>query len=169
MGPPRRQGRGAGEASPRGGKAEGYALVAEQMRSLLAGCPGFVAAMASTAALLKDTFDHVSWAGFYLPGEDGSLVVGPYQGPLACVLLPRGKGVCQAAASSRKSVVVPDVHAFPGHIACDTSSRSEIAVPVIAGPRLLAVLDVDSRLHAAFDEDDRRGLEAVAGALGRSW
>jgi GAF domain-containing protein len=150
-----------------GAKAQAYALVQQQLRSLLDGCPGFVAAMATTAALLKDTFDHVSWVGFYLPAADGALVIGPYQGPLACIRLPEGKGVCQAASSSRRTVLVPDVHAFPGHIACDARSRSEIVVPVVSAGRLRAVLDVDSHLPAAFDEDDRRGLEAVAEALAR--
>jgi GAF domain-containing protein len=152
-----------GRAKPAaGGKAQAYAQVAEQARSVLDGCPGFVAAMASVAALLKDTFEQVSWVGFYLPAANGSLVVGPYQGPLACIVLPPGKGVCQAAASSRRSVVVPDVHAFPGHIACDSRARSEIVVPVVSAGRLVAVLDVDSHLPAAFDDTDREGLEAVA-------
>ncbi len=158
-------GGGAGEG--RAAKAQAYALVEEQIRSVLDGCPGFVAAMASTAALLKDTFESMSWVGFYLPADDGSLVIGPYQGPLACLRLPKGRGVCQAAASSRRTVLVPDVHAFPGHIACDARSRSEIVVPVVSTGRLRAVLDADSHLPGAFDEDDRRGLEAVAEALAR--
>ncbi|HEX5138878.1 MAG TPA: GAF domain-containing protein [Planctomycetota bacterium] len=142
-----------------------YTLVAEQMRSLLDGCPGATAAMASASALLMDTFDHVSWVGFYLPADDGSLVVGPYQGPLACIRLPAGQGVCGAAAAARKTVVVPDVHAFPGHIACDTRSRSEIVVPVMRDGRLLAVLDVDSHMPDAFRSTDREGLEALAALL----
>ncbi len=146
-----------------------YALVTEQMTALLEGCPGPIAAMASAAALLKDTFDHFSWVGFYLPEEDGSLTVGPYQGPLACIRLPAGKGVCGAAAASARTMVVPDVHAFPGHIACDARSRSEIVVPLVMDGRLLAVLDVDSHLPDAFGDADRKGLEAVATRLSRSW
>lgn len=150
------------------GRADAYALVLDQLRSLLDGCPGPQAAMASTAALLKDTFDHFSWVGFYLPAEDGALVVGPYQGPLACIRLEPGKGVCGAAAASRRTIVVPDVHAFPGHIACDARSRSEIVVPVVAGDRLVAVLDVDSHLPDAFTTADQHGLEQAARCLSRS-
>lgn len=146
-----------------------YALVAEQVRALLEDGLDPVAAMASAAALLKDSFDVVSWVGFYLPSRDGSLLVGPYQGPLACTRLPAGKGVCQASATSRETVIVPDVHAFPGHIACDARARSEIVVPVIAKDRLVAVLDVDSHLPAAFGEHDRKGLEVLAGILSRAW
>jgi len=146
-------------------RAATYALVVEQVRALLEGGPGVVAAMASSAALLKDTFDHFSWVGFYLPDADGSLVVGPYQGPLACIRLPAGQGVCGAAATARKTVVVPDVDAFAGHIACDARSRSEIVVPVVRDGRLLAVLDVDSHLPDAFTGEDREGLEALAGLL----
>jgi len=146
-------------------RAATYALVVEQVRALLEGCPGVVAAMASISALLKDTFDHFSWVGFYLPDADGSLVVGPYQGPLACIRLPAGQGVCGAAATARKTVVVPDVDAFAGHIACDARSRSEIVVPVVRDGRLLAVLDVDSHLPDAFTGEDREGLEALAGLL----
>lgn len=146
-----------------------YALVTEQVASLLEVCPGPVAAMASAAALLNDTFDHFSWVGFYLPADDGSLVVGPYQGPLACVVLPAGKGVCGAVATSRRTVVVPDVHAFPGHIACDSRSLSEIVVPLVKDGRLLAVLDVDSHRPNAFNADDRQGLEAIGERLARAW
>ena len=156
-------GGGAGE-----GRREAYALVLDQLRALLEGCPGPVAAMASTAALLKGTFDHFSWVGFYLPAEDGALVVGPYQGPLACIRLAPGKGVCGAAAASRRTVLVPDVHAFPGHIACDTRSRSEIVVPILSGSRLVAVLDVDSHLPDAFTPTDQHGLEQIAACLSRN-
>ena len=121
--------------------------------------------MATVAAVLKDRLDHVSWVGFYLPEEDGSLRVGPYQGPVASTRLPPGQGVCGAAARSRASLVVPDVTAFEGHIACDPRSRSEIVVPLLAGDRLRAILDLDSDRPAAFDETDRLGLEAVAAML----
>jgi L-methionine (R)-S-oxide reductase len=154
---------------PGEGREEAYARLLDQLRAVLDGCPGFLAAMASTAALLKDSFDHVSWVGFYLPAEDGSLVVGPYQGPLACIRLAPGKGVCGTAATRRETVLVPDVHAFPGHIACDARSRSEIVVPVLAGRELLAVLDVDSHLPAAFETADQKGLEEVASCVARAW
>jgi len=142
-----------------------YGDLLRQARSLLDGCPGLTAGMASLAALLKQSFAGFFWVGFYLPREDGALVVGPYQGPLACMLLPAGKGVCGAAARERRSIVVPEVHAFPGHIACNSESRSEIVVPVLREGRLLAVLDVDSTEPADFSEADREGLEALAALL----
>lgn len=148
-------------------KREQYATLFEQLDSLLKDAPDPIAAMASTTALLNDTFDSYFWTGFYLPATDGSgdLVVGPYQGPLACVRLPGGKGVCGAAATSRQTQLVDDVHAITDHIACDARSRSEIVVPLLDGERLLAVLDVDSDQPAAFDAIDREGLEAVAARL----
>jgi GAF domain-containing protein len=147
-------------------REEAYRKAREQLAALLPGCPDFVAAMATVAAVLKDHLDHVSWVGFYLPEEDGSLRVGPYQGPVAGTRLPAGQGVCGAAARSRTSLVVPDVAAFEGHIACDPRSRSEIVVPVLdRGDRLRAVLDLDSERPAAFDEIDRIQLEAVAAML----
>jgi GAF domain-containing protein len=147
-------------------KEEAYAAARDQLAALLADCPDFVAAMATVAAVLKDNLDHVSWVGFYLPEPDGSLRVGPYQGPVASTRLPPGQGVCGAVARSLESLVVPDVAAFEGHIACDPRSRSEIVVPVLLGERLRAVLDVDSEEIAAFDEVDRRWLEAIAALIG---
>ena len=142
-----------------------YAPVREQLAAVLDACPDAVAAMASVAALLKAAFDHVSWVGFYLPESDGSLRVGPFQGPLACLRLPPGRGVCGAAARQRKTILVPDVAAFPGHIACDPHARSEIVVPVLKEGELVAVLDVDSARPAAFDGIDRNHLEAIASLL----
>lgn len=147
-------------------KGAAYDEAVAQLRSVLDGCSDFVAAMASTAALLNDRFAHFFWVGFYLPARDGSLVVGPYQGPLACLRLPAGKGVCATALTERRTVIVPDVEAFPGHISCDSRSRSEIVVPVLAaGGAVRALLDVDSDRPDAFDEADRKGLEAVAELL----
>jgi GAF domain-containing protein len=143
-------------------KAAEYEAAHAQLASVLEGCPDFVAALASTAALLKDTFPQFFWVGFYLPEPDGALRVGPYQGPLACLRLPPGQGVCGAVASTRETRIVPDVHAFPGHIACDPRSRSEIVVPVLRGGELIAVLDIDSDQPDAFDEADCEGLEKVA-------
>jgi len=142
-----------------------YAELRAQLGALLDGVDDPVARMATTAALLHDSLDHVFWVGFYLPRADGSLVVGPYQGPLASVVLPPGRGVCGAAAKSRETVIVPDVHAFEGHISCSPRSRSEIVVPVMRGDELIAVLDLDSDTPAAFDEDDARGLEDVVRLL----
>lgn len=146
-------------------KAEQYRQVKAQLRSIVEGVPNFTAALASAAALLHDTFDHYFWTGFYLPDAGGSLVVGPYQGPLACIVLPAGKGVCARAATTRETIVVPDVHAFADHIACDARSESEIVVPVIAGDELRAILDVDAEVKNAFDDVDAAGLEAVARIL----
>jgi GAF domain-containing protein len=149
----------------RGGKAEAYEALREQLRRLLDPSPGFLAGMATTAALLRGTFAHFFWVGFYVPAEDGSLVVGPYQGPLACLKLPPGKGVCGAAAKAGRTILVPDVHAFPGHIACDPRARSEIVVPVIHDKRLKAVLDVDCAEPNAFDLIDQVGLEELVRIL----
>ena len=143
-------------------KAAAYGAAHAQLASVLEDCPDFVAALASTAALLKDTFPHFFWVGFYLPEPDGALRVGPYQGPLACLRLPAGQGVCGAVATRRETLIVPDVHAFPAHIACDPRSRSEIVVPLLRDGELIAVLDVDSDRPDAFDEADRDALEKVA-------
>ncbi len=140
-----------------------YANLAEELSGLLAGEPDLIANAANTSALLFDALPQINWVGFYFlrPGEQ--LVVGPFQGKPACVRIPLGKGVCGTAAATRKTVVVHDVHEFPGHIACDAASRSEIVVPLIKGDRLLGVLDIDSPSVGRFDEADRRGLERLAG------
>lgn len=120
-----------------------------------------IARMATITSVLASKFDSFFWTGFYRAlGE--RLVVGPYMGTVGCLQIPFGKGVCGTAAAKRETLIVPDVQAFPGHIACDSRSRSEIVVPVFdGGDRLIAVLDVDSDRLAAFDEDDRRGLESI--------
>jgi L-methionine (R)-S-oxide reductase len=149
-------------------KDSDYAQLAEELRGLLAGEHDLIANAANTAALLFDALPDINWAGFYFLRGTGSghtqeeLVVGPFQGKPACVRIALGKGVCGAAAASRKTVVVPDVHEFPGHIACDAASRSEIVIPLIKGDRLLGVLDIDSPRTARFDDADRRGLEHLA-------
>ena len=150
-----------------------YAELAGSLRALLAGEPDFVACAANTAALLYWSLPELNWAGFYLlDAASGDLLVGPFQGKPACVRIPLGRGVCGTAAARRETVIVPDVHAFPGHIACDSASNSEIVVPVTGGDRLLGVLDLDSPRLARFDEQDAKGLEALVGvfveALGRS-
>ena len=144
-------------------KAAAYAELAASLRALLDGERDLVANAANMAALLYWSLRDLNWAGFYLvEPERGDLLLGPFQGKPACVRIPIGRGVCGAAAQRRETVVVRDVHAFPGHIACDSASNSEVVVPIILRDgRLLGVLDLDSPLHARFDDEDARGLEAL--------
>jgi L-methionine (R)-S-oxide reductase len=153
-------------------KAARYATVAEEIASVLEGEPNRVARMATVASMLASSFDHFFWCGFYVvdPERPRELVVGPYQGSLGCLRIAFGRGVCGVAAETQSIQVVPDVEAFPGHIACDSRSASEIVVPVF-GPdgELIAVLDVDATELAAFDEVDARWLgQILADAFGRS-
>ncbi|HEY4123187.1 MAG TPA: GAF domain-containing protein, partial [Rhizomicrobium sp.] len=113
------------------------------------------------SALIFNGLEDLNWAGFYLL-RDGELVLGPFQGRPACVRIALGKGVCGTAAAQRKTIVVEDVEKFPGHIACDTASRSEVVVPLIAGGKLIGVLDIDAPITARFDDEDRRGVENLA-------
>lgn len=145
-------------------KAELYAQLHEELRGLLAGETDFIANLANSAALIFHALPVLNWAGFYLL-KDGGLVVGPFQGKPACVRIALGKGVCGTAAARRESIVVRDVNEFSGHIACDSASNSEIVIPLLRGDQLLGVLDVDSPRRARFDEEDRRGLEAVVAIL----
>ncbi|MGD0382316.1 MAG: GAF domain-containing protein [Thermoguttaceae bacterium] len=139
-------------------KTELYGQLADQLLALLADETDLVANAANTAALIYHTLPDINWAGFYfLKGDE--LVLGPFQGKPACVRIPLGKGVCGTAAKERKTLVVPDVQKFPGHIACDTASNSEIVVPLIKKEKLLGVLDIDSLSLARFDEQDQKGLE----------
>ncbi len=150
-------------ADPRD-KAALYRQLAEQIRSLVAEERDFIANMANCAAVLFGTLPDVNWAGFYIArGTD--LVLGPFQGKPACVRIGPGRGVCGAAAEQRRTIVVPDVHEFPGHIACDSASNSEIVVPLVAEGGLLGVLDIDSPLTGRFDADDAAGLERLATIL----
>lgn len=142
-------------------KPELYAALAGSLRSLIADEADPIANLANSAALVWEALPDINWAGFYLD-RGGELVLGPFQGRPACVRIPLGKGVCGTAAARRETVVVEDVNRFPGHIACDAASRSEIVVPLVRGGRLVGVLDVDAPKTGRFDEDDRRGLEAVA-------
>lgn len=145
-------------------KQELYAQLAQELRSLIAGEPDFIANLANTAGLLFYSMPDLNWAGFYLLRE-GELVVGPFQGRPACVRIAMGKGVCGTAAAQRATVIVKDVHEFPGHIACDAASNSEIVVPLIRQGQLLGVLDIDSPQFARFDPDDQEGLERLVGIL----
>jgi len=138
-----------------------YAALASQLAALLAGERDFIANAANTAALLYAELPAVNWVGFYRL-VDGELVLGPFQGRVACVRIPLGRGVCGTAAARRATVRVPDVHAFPGHIACDAASRSEIVVPLLKDGRLLGVLDLDSPRPGRFDAADQAGLEKLA-------
>lgn len=145
-------------------KAERYATVAEEIASVLDGEPNLTARMATVASMLAASFDTFFWTGFYVvdPDKDRELVVGPYQGTLGCLRIAYGRGVCGAAAETGQTQLVPDVHAFPGHIACDGRSASEVVVPVFDGQgRLIAVFDVDATEVAAFDEVDAKWLEAI--------
>jgi GAF domain-containing protein len=141
-----------------------YDELAEQLAALTAGECDRIANAANAAALIYHGLPGVNWAGFYFANE-GELVLGPFQGKPACVRIPWGKGVCGSAAASGVSIVVPDVHEFPGHIACDPASRSELVVPLVSNGHVVGVLDLDSPKKARFDEQDRAGIERLAGIL----
>jgi GAF domain-containing protein len=142
-------------------KPADYAQLGTELAALLSGEHDLIANAANTAALLFGALPEVNWAGFYFL-RGGELVVGPFQGRPACVRIALGRGVCGTAALERRTLVVPDVHAFAGHIACDSASRSEIVVPLIRAGELLGVLDIDSPLPNRFDAADARGLEDIA-------
>ncbi|HEX5724990.1 MAG TPA: GAF domain-containing protein [Longimicrobiaceae bacterium] len=147
-------------------KEERYRLLAEQIEAALAGERDLLACMATVVCLLHHGFPYYFWTGFYRRVGERRLLVGPYQGTLGCLEIDFGRGVCGTAAAERRTLVVPDVHAFPGHIACDAASASEIVVPVFgARGELVGVFDVDSTLPAAFDEVDRRHLERILALL----
>ncbi|MGO1070170.1 GAF domain-containing protein [Lysobacter sp. CA199] len=144
-----------------GGKSEQYAQLVEQARALLDGERDRIANAANLSALVNQSLPELNWVGFYF--YDGrELVVGPFQGLPACVRIPLDKGVCGAAASSRQTQRVADVHEFPGHIACDAASRSEVVVPLVRDGQLIGVFDLDSPVPARFDADDQAGLETLA-------
>lgn len=140
-----------------------YALLTRQTASLVEGCPP-VSAMANAASLLWEALPDINWAGFYLLKDD-VLYLGPFHGKTACVMIPVGRGVCGTAAAERQLQLVPDVELFPGHIACDSASRSEIVVPIIVGDRLVGVLDIDAPVKARFDVADANGLQEIVRIL----
>ena len=142
-------------------KGELYQELRSQLTALLAGEPDQIANAANTASLLFHTLPDVNWAGFYFL-KGGELVLGPFQGKPACVRIAMGKGVCGTAASRRETLVVPDVDAFPGHIACDSASRSELVVPLVRDGAVIGVLDIDSPLSGRFDQADAAGCESLA-------
>ncbi|MBV6685332.1 GAF domain-containing protein [Bacillus sp. JRC01] len=149
-------------------KDKGYTLVTKQLSALLKGEPNVIANLSNASALLNQFLDRTNWVGFYLFEEESNeLVLGPFQGLPACVRIPLAKGVCGTAASERKTMLVEDVHAFPGHIACDAASQSEIVVPIVKDDKLIGVLDIDSPEKARFDEEDQRHLERFVEELVR--
>ena len=146
-----------------GTKQEQYLALIPQVRALLEGEPDLVANLANISAALKEQFGHL-WTGFYLVKND-ELVLGPFQGPVACTRIKKGRGVCGASWQKAETLVVPDVEKFPGHIACSSLSRSEIVVPIIRGNEVMGVLDVDSTELNAFDEVDKQYLEEIVGLI----
>ncbi|PKG24968.1 GAF domain-containing protein [Niallia nealsonii] len=147
-----------------GNREEKYQLVVKQLKALLEGETNAIANLANASALLNQFLDRINWVGFYL-AEDGELVLGPFQGLPACVRIPFGRGVCGTAASKQETLRVEDVHLFPGHIACDAASQSEIVVPIIKNGTLIGVLDIDSPEKNRFDEIDQKHLEIFTETL----
>ncbi|HEX5062542.1 MAG TPA: GAF domain-containing protein [Kofleriaceae bacterium] len=146
-------------------KASRYRELFPQLASLVDGEPDLIANLANIAAALRELLPIASWVGFYIRRGD-ELVLGPFQGKIACVRIAFGRGVCGTAAAERRTVIVPDVEKFPGHIACDAGSRSEIVVPIVQNGRVVAVLDLDSYEVAAFDDVDAAGLAPIAELAG---
>jgi len=147
-------------------KEETYRRVTEEIRATLEGETDLIASMATIACLLHHNFDYFFWTGFYRVIARGELLIGPYQGTPGCLHINFNRGVCGAAARREETIIVPDVHQFPGHIACDPHSKSEIVVPVFNNEdELIAILDVDSAEYDAFDEVDKRHLEGIVAFL----
>jgi len=147
-----------------GSKADLYRDLLSALDALTEGEPDPIANMANASALIAQYLPDLNWSGFYRLMDD-ELVLGPFQGKAACIRIPLGKGVCGTAASTRTTMVVRDVHAFPGHIACDADSRSELVVPIIHNGAVLGVIDLDSPVPARFDSEDAAGCEALAALL----
>ncbi|MFC4699479.1 GAF domain-containing protein [Glaciecola siphonariae] len=137
-----------------------YTLLCQQAKAIIDGEFDQIANFANISALLFNQLENVNWAGFYIY-KDNELVLGPFQGQVACIRIPMGKGVCGTAAASLQTQLVDDVHEFAGHIACDAASNSEIVIPIVINKALVGVLDIDSPLVARFDEQDKKGLEAL--------
>ncbi len=141
-----------------------YQTLNQQLAALVHGVPHRIASLANAAALLFHTMEEINWAGFYLP-ENDILVLGPFQGKHACIEIPIGRGVCGTAVAEDKTQLVHDVHQFPGHIACDSASNSEIVIPIHAEGQVVGVLDIDSPRAGRFTEEDRTGLEGFVRIL----
>lgn len=147
-----------------------YGLLCKQLEGMIEAEPYFVPVLANASALLWEELQDINWAGFYIVRDD-KLILGPFQGKTACIKIAKGKGVCGTAWAGDSTQVVADVHEFPGHIACDAASRSEVVVPIHSGTEVVAVLDIDSPSVARFDEEDRVGLEQFVSIIeaGISW
>ena len=141
-----------------------YKLLTEQMKAIAEDEKWFVPVMSNASAILYDNMEDLNWAGFYIM-RDGALVLGPFQGKVACINIPVGKGVCGTAVAKDATMLVEDVHQFPGHIACDSASNSEIVVPIHKDGKVVAVLDIDSPKLARFNQDDKAGLEEFVKAI----
>lgn len=141
-----------------------FELLSKQIRSLAEDEPNFIPVMSNASALIYENLEDLNWAGFYIMNK-GSLMLGPFQGKVACIRIPVGKGVCGTAVSENATQLVKDVHQFPGHIACDSASNSEIVVPIHAGDKVVAVLDIDSPSLSRFDEEDKEGFELFVKTL----
>ena len=141
-----------------------YNLLADQIKSLAEDEPNFIPVLSNASALIYDAMPDLNWAGFYLMNK-GSLLLGPFQGKVACIRIALGKGVCGTAAGNDETLVVPNVHEFPGHIACDCASNSEIVVPIHKDGKVVGVLDIDSPNLNRFSEEDKLGLEKFVKAL----
>ena len=141
-----------------------YKLLTEQLKALAEDEPNFIPVLSNASALLNENLDDINWAGFYLM-DNGSLLLGPFQGKVACIRIKVGKGVCGTAVAEDKTQLVADVHQFPGHIACDSASNSEIVVPIHSNGQIVGVLDIDSPSLARFTEDDKAGLEEFVKTL----
>lgn len=139
-------------------RTKGYETVLQQLKGLIEDETDLIANLANAAALLNQFLDEINWVGFYL-WKDDELVLGPFQGLPACIRIPYGKGVCGAAVKEKKTMLVPNVHEFPGHIACDAKSQSEIVIPMMTEDEIIGVLDIDSPIFDRFDETDKTYLE----------
>lgn len=149
-------------------KSEQYKLINAQLECLIEGIPYRIANMANAAALLYHSLEDINWAGFYLI-EDGKLILGPFQGKTACIAIRIGNGVCGTAVERDEIVLVEDVHQFPGHIACDSASNSEIVLPIHSNGEIIGVLDIDSPSFARFDKEDYEGLAEFVKIFEKHW
>ncbi|EGE9603740.1 GAF domain-containing protein [Listeria monocytogenes] len=149
-----------------GSKEENYGLALKQVQAMIHGEPNLIANLSNVSSILNQALSDINWVGFYLlEKETNQLVLGPFQGLPACIRIPLGKGVCGSAAAGQKTYIVENVHDFPGHIACDAASNSEIVLPIVKNNQLLGVLDIDSPLFNRFDEVDQLWLEKIRDAI----
>lgn len=147
-----------------GDRQQQYEMLSKQLDALLTGEPNVMANLSNASALLNQFFDRINWVGFYMM-DGNELVLGPFQGLPACIRIPIGRGVCGSTVTKKETIIVPDVHAFPGHIACDAASQSEIVVPLIKNGEVFGVLDIDSPEKNRFQKEDQQGLEHFVSIL----